>query len=166
VDVNRKKYVGREFLQRMTNVSDRPQAFDTALKEFTNAPSDNRTEVAIGLLAIGADDAEPTFNRGFALSVLATIIRVCGLRNSEEMEDELSGIVDRQGRSRNIGQMKGGDDPSVVASRQVQKGALLALTAVNRSVGLQRLDRLIEQHGDSEFGRELSELRSTLSRRD
>lgn len=150
----------------MANASYRAQAFDSALREFTNSPLDSRVEIATGLLAVGADEAEGPFQRNFALSILATIIGVCELRNNEQMQEELVDIIDSQGRPKDYCPNEEGNNPGLVASRQVQKGALLALTAVNRSVGLKRFDRLIKEHAESNYGRELIVLRNAISKRD
>jgi hypothetical protein len=143
MDVNRKKYVGREFLQRMTASSDRPKAFQIALKDFADSASDNRLDVAGGLLAIGADYSEPSFDRGFALCN-----DIVDKPNLEHMDQHV--------------QIQAFSDFNIANRDQIRTRALIALTAVNRSVGLQRIDYFIKQYGESEFGRDLRELRKTI----
>lgn len=164
MDVNRKKYVGREFLQRMTASSDRTKAFQIALKDFADSASDNRLDVAGGLLAIGADYSEPSFDRGFALCTLASIIRICGLVNNEELQQRLNDIVDKpslEHMDQHV-QIQAFSDFNIANRDQIRTRALIALTAVNRSLGLQRIDYFIKQYGESEFGRDLRELRKTI----
>jgi hypothetical protein len=162
MDRNRKKYVGREFLRRLANAVDSAGTVEPVVMELARAPADVRIDVARGLLAIGTDRFESVSRKMYALNILASITRFCGLSNNEEMREQLTGIVDRplSGGEDDILQHLGPESrPHSVDSKRLQKSALLALIAVDRAFGLHKLNEVIAQQRDSEFARELSEMR-------
>jgi hypothetical protein len=158
MDQNRKKYIGREFLQRL---ADKAGSARPLVMELACAPEDVRIDVATGLLAIGADRLESVFRRKYALNILASITRVCGLVDNEEMRKQLNDIVDTplNGGEDDIVRVKAGSRPHSLDSKSLQKSALLALVAVDQAFGLHKLNEVIAQNGNSEFAKELCEMR-------
>jgi hypothetical protein len=161
---NRKKYAGREFLRRSTNQCENKEEFNAVVEDFRGASLEYRAEVATGLIAIGADETETGFDRSFALAILATLIRTCGLRGDCEIEEQLTSIINRSSHQALIDPTDKNQLESNNQREQVQTGALLALIAVNRISGLDTLNRLISQHHGSEFGTQLQRLASTFNR--
>ena len=162
MDAGRQKYVAREFIRRLTALSENQLAFKEALHEFALSSPDVRTEVVTGLLTIGEDYSEPAFHRGFAFCVLSMIVRTCGLLQDEELEERLCSMLVRPTLERQISSASA-DGAAAAERQQILKGALLALIAVNRPLGLARLDHLIERHSGSDFARQLRELRLNAS---
>ena len=160
---NQKKQIGRDFIKRLQSECKDIKAFKATLKEFASDSFENRTNVAFGLLAIGADRSERTFDRNFALNQLGMIIRTCGLVKSTDMETGLSEIIDGWIYVQpDHGHLNEEHRQSVLNSRTPPNGALLALVAVNRQLGLQKFDDIIAQYGESETGRGLRQLRDKL----
>jgi hypothetical protein len=161
---NQAKSVGREFLKRLRSKCRNIEAFKADLKEFASDSAENRLKVAMGLLAIGADSTERIFDRNFALLQLAMVIGACGLRDSEAIQKELNQIIDDwiclplDRRNRKPQEL----DPRLSGDSNPPMGALLALIAVNRPLGLQRLDQVIKNYGNSNSGRYLRDYRNKL----
>jgi len=159
MNADRRKYVGREFLQRFCAASEERDNFEVALDEFRHSALEMRKDVASGLLSIATDRSENAFQRGFALCALAVMIRTCELVGDEEVEEQLDSLVDRPGFERSAEGLSTDD----AAAWQIRYRALMAMIGVNRRSGLQKLDHLLGIYGDSEHGQQLRELRDRFS---
>jgi hypothetical protein len=164
---DRKKYIGKEFLRQMKLLSSAPDEFEEALKSFSASEAQNRFCIASGLLAVGADPTESAFQRSFALAMLATIINVCGLRSQDGFEQELDQIVGDPAQEYDRLHQK----DRVYANElyeanlwRIKVSALIALTAVNRGLGMKRIEDFIGFYGDSQYGLELREIRAHISK--
>ena len=132
MDSNRKKYVGREFLQRLADAVNATGTVQAIVTDLARGPTDVRIDVARGLLAIGSDRLESVFRRKYALNILPTITRTCALSNNEEIREQLNGIIDAPlNRSKHDIALVNAESPSDVEnSERIQKSALTALGAV------------------------------------
>lgn len=92
--IDNNKSLGRDFVQRLRSKSHDVEAFKAIVNEFSSGPLDNRVAVAMSLLAIGADESERVFDRNYALSQLAFVVRLSGLRNNKDLQGQLIGIID------------------------------------------------------------------------
>lgn len=162
----RKRYLAREYIQRLSAVAGKPEEFEARLKEFISSSLEYRRDVAEGLLAIGADRSAAISKRIFALSNLTSIIRSCSLVEDESYQDQLSEIVDRPVSERIWGPRRLGEAVRATDTHTqlLQEAAFIALIAVNRTVALEKLERFIQWHPDSEFGRRLRRIYDTFFR--
>jgi len=165
-DMERKKRVAREFIQQMRSRSSDIESFKATVREFASNSSENRVAVAMSLLAIGADPSERAFDRNFALAQLGLFARTCGLRNDEHLQKHLSDIIDGWGSNLpdKTFPTPEGYGASSVDSQAAPWGALSALGAVNRRLGLVKCDHLIKLYGESEAGRQVSKIRAGIER--
>ena len=157
-DLERKKQIGREFIQRLQSKSNDALAFDEAIKQFASDSLENRVTVAMGLLAIGADVTERPFDRNFALAQLGLFTRTCGLRNNEELQQQLSDIIDEWLSNQAVTS----HDLRSVDDQVSLWGILLALGAVNPLLSLEKCDRVIARYGESEIAQQVRKLRATI----
>ena len=144
-----KKYIGRQFIKKLSYNSTDEELFKKTLKEFALELPANRKSVAMSLLEIGADQSETGFDRNYALSQLGLIVRTCGLRNDMDLQKKLNNIID--------GWML--DLPHIAPW-----GALWALGRVNQNLGLEKCDQVIKHYRESETGSQVRKLRKDLER--
>jgi hypothetical protein len=149
-DKERQKRHGHKFIQRLRSECLNAESFEAVVREFASDSSENRLAVAMSLLAIGADQSEKVFDRNFALSQLGMLIRTCGLRGNIDVQKRLNNIIDEWIFN--------------WPDQNAPWGALSALGRVNRQVGLEKCDYLIDYYGDSEAGRQIHQLRNGIER--
>lgn len=163
---NEKKRLGRDFIQLLRSNSKDEELFNRTLKEFVSDSSENRVAVAMSLLEIGADRLETTFDRNYALSQLALLVRTCGLRENVSFQSQLSAIIEDwlSPLKRQYSHTETECTANLLDSQAAPYGALWAIARVNRNLGLEKCDYVIKFYGESEAGRRVRELRRDIER--
>jgi hypothetical protein len=161
-----KKRLGLDFIQRLRSSSKDEELFNRTFTEFAMGSPENRIAVAMSLLEIGADRSETTFDRNYALSQLALLVRTCGLRENVNLQNQLSAIIDDwlSPLKSQYSQTKTECAANLLDSQAAPCGALWAIARVNRNLGLEKCDYVIKFYGESEAGRRVRELRKDIER--
>ena len=148
---NERNSIGWQLIKKLRSNSFDQELFNRTIKEFASDSSDKRIAVAMSLIEIGTDTSETAFDRNYALSQLALLVRICDLRNNMEVQSQLNYIIDEWIL-----------DYSQHHNRKGPWGALIALGSINRNLGLQKCDYVIKCYGESETGREMSKIRENI----